>query len=217
MRLRWLDLLRSLAIVGMIVYHTAYDLQFFYDWNLNVTTGSWKIFQVAVAALFLVVSGISAGFWATKPDALSRGFRRGLWILSAAMLVSLVTAIVDETTWVRFGILHLIALSAFILPLLRRLHPLFIAGLGILCIALTPLDLMPAMNAVDYTPPVPWLGAIVLGFAVGIPLAKRTLHLSTRTRVRVLLETLAIPGRYSLIIYLVHQPVILGVLWVVMK
>lgn len=219
MRLRWLDLLRSSAILGMVIYHTAYDLQFFHDWNIDVTVGAWKLFQLSVASLFLVVAGISAGFWTRSNDALAKGWRRGWFILSAAMLVSLATAIVDPHTWVRFGILHCIALSAFLLPLLRRLHPVFIAMLGVGCIALLPFDLMPIFDTVDYVPPIPWLGPVLLGFAVGIPIAKRTARVAghdpmDRTRVGVLLETLAWPGRHSLWIYLLHQPVILAVLWV---
>ncbi len=216
-RLRWLDLLRSAAIVGMIVYHTAYDLQFFYNLNIDVTAGAWKVFQVMVASLFLVVVGISAGFWTKSDNAVTKGWRRGWWILSAAMLISLATAIIDPGTWVRFGILHLIALSAFLLPFLRRLHPAIIAILGILCIALLPLDLMPVIASVDYVPPVPWLGPVLLGFAMGIPLSVRPQPAHpvqyARPRTGTLGTILAWPGRHSLAIYLVHQPMILAVLW----
>jgi len=227
-RLQWLDLLRSLAILGMVVYHSAYDLQFFYEWNLNVTTGVWKIFQVCVASLFLAASGISAAFWTRSGNAFSKGWNRGWFILSAAMLVSLVTAIIDPNTWVRFGILHLIALSAFLLPFLRRLPPAIIAVLGVACIALLPLDLMPHIVSVDYVPPIPWLGPVLLGFAMGIPLAERTARNERHNHMdrspepfdnaqgRRLLECLLWPGRHSLWIYLVHQPVILAVLWLVL-
>lgn len=193
----------------MIVYHAAYDLQFFYDWNINVTHGSWKLFQIAVASLFLVVSGISAGFW-TRTDAILKGWKRGWIILSAAMLVSLATAILDEHTWVRFGILHLIALTSFIFPLLRRLHPAGLAALGIACIALLPFDLMPHVASVDYTPIVPWLGPALLGFAVGIPLSERPLP--AHPRMGTLGDLLAWPGRHSLWIYLVHQPIMLAMI-----
>jgi uncharacterized membrane protein len=218
-RLLWIDVLRTAAILGMIVYHTAYDLQFFYNWNLDVTTGMWKIFQISIASLFLWVSGISAGFW-TRTDAFQKGWKRGWFILSAAMLVSLATALIDPSTWVRFGILHLIALSAFILPFLRRLHPAFIAVLGVACIALAPFDLMPRVVSVDYVPPIPWMGPVLLGFAVGIPLAKRTTTISARPGqyarpgMGTLVNILVWPGRHSLAIYLVHQPVILAVLWI---
>lgn len=209
MRLRWLDLLRSSAILGMVVYHAAYDLQEYYGWPFDVMHGNWKLFQITVASLFLVVSGISAGFW-TRTDAFAKGWRRGWFILSAAMLVSLVTAIVDERTWVSFGILHLLALAAFILPFLQRLPPLAIGLLGLAVIALAPFDLMPRAISVDYVPPVPWLGPVLLGFAIGIPLSNRTPKHAAPSR---MFDLLAWPGKHSLAIYLLHQPVILAVMW----
>lgn len=209
MRLRWLDLLRSSAILGMVVYHAAYDLQVFHGWDIDVMHGNWKLFQIGVASLFLLVSGISAGFWTTR-DAFAKGWKRGWFILSAAMLVSLVTAIADERTWVSFGILHLLALAAFLLPFLRRLHPVVLALLGIACIALLPLDLMPRIVSVDYVPPIPWLGPVLLGFAVGIPLSKRTPKPTEPSR---MFDLPAWPGKHSLAIYLLHQPVIIAVLW----
>lgn len=211
-RLRWLDLLRSAAIAGMIAYHLAYDLRFFYDWNIDVLRGPWKAFQVAVAGLFLVVVGLSAGFW-TRSNAFGKGWTRGWTILSAAMSVSLVTAIADERTWVRFGILHLIALTAFLLPPLRRLHPAAIAVLGVACVALAPFNLMPGSASVDYVPPIPWLGPVLLGFAVGIPLSKRTPKQANPSRA---LDLLSWPGKHSLAIYLLHQPVIMAVLWILL-
>lgn len=215
MRLRWLDLLRSTAILGMIVYHTAYDLQFFHGWNLDVTVGHWKIFQVSVASLFLVVSGVSAGFW-TRSHPYRKAWTRFRTLLGAAMLVSTATYIADPRTWVRFGILHCIALAAFVLPPLRRVHPMLIAFLGITCIALMPLVPAPPFSTVDWVPPIPWLGPVLIGFAIGIPLSQRTPNKSPihRTRKEVLLDALAMPGRHSLAIYLLHQPIIIGTLWV---
>jgi uncharacterized membrane protein len=211
MRLRWLDLLRSSAILGMVVYHAAYDLQEYYGWPFDVGHGRWKLFQIAVASLFLVVSGISAGFW-TRTNAVDKGWRRGWFILSAAMLVSLATAIADERTWVSFGILHLLALAAFVLPFLRRVPPVLLGVCGLLVIALAPFDLMPHVVSVDYVPPIPWLGPVLLGFAVGIPVSRRTAKPSGQSR---LFDALAWPGKHSLAIYLLHQPVILAVLWTI--
>ncbi len=214
-RLFWLDGLRGAAIVGMVVYHAAYDLQVYHGWDLHVTTGPWKVFQIAIASTFLIVSGISAAFWTRSDHALWKGWQRGWFILSAAMLVSLATAIANDTTWVRFGILHLIALSAFVLPFLRRIPPAVLGLLGLFLLALTPLDLMPAIRSVDYTPPIPWLGPIVIGFAMGIPLARRAVSARPQPahpRTGTLGNLLAWPGRHSLAIYLVHQPVILAIL-----
>lgn len=212
-RLRWLDLLRSSAILGMVVYHAAYDLQFFHAWDIDVTRGWWRVFQVCVASLFLAVSGVSAGFW-TRTDAFGKGWRRGWFILSAAMLVSFITAIADERTWVSFGILHLLALAAFVLPFLRRVPPVLLGVLGLLFIALAPFDLMPHVVSVDYVPPIPWLGPVLLGFAVGIPLSKRAPKPTKPSR---MFDALSWPGKHSLAIYLLHQPVIMAALWFVLR
>lgn len=207
MRLRWLDLLRSMAILGMITYHTAYDLQFYHGLHtVDVTTGRWKLFQIGVASLFLIVVGISAGLW-TRAEAVKKGWKRGWRILSAAMLVSLATAIIDDRTWVRFGILHCIALSAFIVPFVRRIHPAIIVLLGAACIALEPFVPSPSFATVDWVPPIPWLGPVFLGFAVGIPLSKLP---SKPTRPSRTFDLLAWPGKHSLGIYLLHQPIIVG-------
>lgn len=209
MRLRWLDLLRSAAILGMIVYHAAYDLQEYDGWPFDVEHGRWKLFQILIASLFLVVSGVSAAFW-TRTDGIAKGWRRGWTILSAAMLVSLATAVADPGTWVRFGILHCIALAAFMLPLLRRLHPAAIALLGAACIAAGPFVPAAPFASVDWVPPIPWLGPALLGFAAGIPLAARARTPAKPSRV---LDALAWPGKHSLAIYLLHQPALLAALW----
>jgi len=232
MRLRWLDLLRSTAILGMIIYHAAYDLQFFHSWNLDVTVGLWKIFQVCVASLFLSVSGISAGFW-TRSSPYRKAWTRFRTLCIAAMIVSIATYIADPRTWVRFGILHCIALAAFVLPPLRRVHPMLIAFLGITCIALTPLVPTPPFSTVDWVPPIPWLGPILLGFAAGIPLSRGSIPMHPTLPTHPIVQAhptipahpgtgtlgnvLTWPGRHSLAIYLLHQPVIIGVLWALLS
>ena len=54
-----LDVLRSLAIIGMIIYHGAYDLVSFYAWNIDIFTGPWKLFERSIALTFLLLVGIS--------------------------------------------------------------------------------------------------------------------------------------------------------------
>lgn len=209
MRLRWLDLLRSAAILGMVAYHAAYDLQEFHGWPFDVTHGNWKLFQVSIASLFLVVAGISAGFW-TRSNPYRKARARFCTLLGAAMVVSVATYVADPHAWVRFGILHCMALGALFLPPLRRLHPAIIAVLGIVVLACGPLVPAPPFASVDWVPPVPWLGPLFLGFAAGLPLARRAWKPAKRSR---LLDALTWPGRHSLGIYLLHQPVLLAVLW----
>ena len=208
-RLRWLDLLRSAAVFGMIAYHAAYDLQAFHGWDIDVTAGAWKAFQIAVASLFLVVSGLSAGFW-TRSEPWFKAWERFCTLLGAAFVVSVATYVADPETWVRFGILHCIAVGSLALPAARKLHPTLVGLFGVVILAFGPLIPAPPFATVDWVPPVPWIGPMLLGFAVGIPLAARAWKPAAPSKP---LDLLAWPGRHSLGIYLLHQPVLIALLW----
>ena len=114
-----LDLLRTGAILGMIIYHAAYDLTAFYGWNIDITHGEWKVFERVIAITFLLLVGISfaISYSRTKPEQVWTKFlKRGLIVFGCGLLVSLVTYFLDPPTYVRFGILHLIGLSLILLP-----------------------------------------------------------------------------------------------------
>ncbi len=67
----------------------------------------------------------------------------------------------------------------------------------------------------DYVPLFPWAGAMLIGVAVG--------HTLIRTAFRPIAPLARLPrwigtmGRHSLVIYMVHQPILLGVLWLVLR
>lgn len=235
-----LDALRSIAILGMIIYHTAYDLQMFYGWDIDVFSSRWKIFQIAVASLFLLLVGITSSFSTSHP------FKRCMRIGAAALLVSIVTFAIDPETYVRFGILHLIAISALLVPVLvlipaRRRAWLIIPGILLPLLGpsvlstfpssylLLPLGVRPeGFISVDYFPLIPWFGVILIGYVIGdlfynklrtepvLSIAEgsdelREKIMETRSSQ---LSVLAAPGRHSLLLYLIHQPIIIGMLWI---
>ena len=60
LRYRELDLLRTLAIVMMVIYHVAYDLQQFYGFRLGLFESNvWYLLRQSTATLFLLLVGIS--------------------------------------------------------------------------------------------------------------------------------------------------------------
>jgi uncharacterized membrane protein len=219
-----LDLLRSAAIAGMIVYHAAYDLQSFYGWDTNVFTGGWKLFQIAVASLFLLLAGVTSSFANRRP------WKRFARIGTAALLVTATTYVIDPDTYVRFGILHLIALSALLLLPLSRFR-LWLLIPGVLLIVLgpwigqmsadTPFFLPLGVTylgfvTVDYFPLIPWFGVVLIGYSIGytfyVRFADRRTFRSEAKQPRSY-ATLSWPGQHSLAIYLLHQPVIIAILW----
>ncbi len=227
-----IDILRTIAIAGMVVYHTLYDLVTMYGLELDLFTGEWKLFARVTASLFLLLVGVSFAIsWdKTKKSlpltlAYHKYLRRGLLILAGGILISTVTYAVDPVTYVRFGILHLIGISILLLPFFARLKEgnAFI-GIAIISLwttvlqttasgpLLLPLGVMPAgFESVDYFPMIPWFGVILLGFSSGYFLYVRRAH--APVSVPPVLQWLTWPGRNSLIIYLIHQPIILGILY----
>ncbi len=227
-----LDVLRSVAIVLMVIYHLCFDLVTYYHWNLPIFEGWWVIAARAVASLFLLLVGASfvISFERSKEKAnrWQKYLKRGFGLIGLGLLISLVTWIADPETYVRFGILHLIGASILLLPLFVRLKELNIflgtalIALGIVlntwtteAILLIPFGIPYAgFHSVDYFPLLPWFGVVLMGAGIGhfvyIRHAKQAPHLSPVP------QWLTWPGRHSLMIYLVHQPIIVGVLWVVM-
>jgi uncharacterized membrane protein len=153
--------------------------------------------------------------------------RRGIGLILCGVVISAVTAPLLGSTWIRFGILHMIGVSILLLPFfapLREGNALLtivillvsgiVTGLPADSNLLLPLGLTPpGFSSVDYFPLFPWFAVVLLGAALGNLFYVRNLlhvHLPDRTITRLITA----PGRYALIIYLVHQPILLGILWI---
>lgn len=231
-RLHVIDLARSLALAGMVVFHIGFDLQMFGHLEPGtMTSGLWFWWARAVAGSFLFLAG--AGLWLAHGGGLRwQAFLRRLAMIAAAALAVSIGIRLALGDWlVRFGILHCIAASSLLgLAFLRRPAVLTLA-VAALAIAAPHLwrDVVfnhPALvwvglhtevpPMVDYEPLLPWLGAFLLGLATA-RLADGAGGLTWLARVRVPLWA-TWPGRHSLLIYLVHQPVlfaiILGYTWI---
>ena len=220
-----LDALRGIAVLMMIIYHIAYDLAFFYEWDIPVKSGSWQLLQLIIGTLFLMLVGICFTIsWERSAGRYEKYFRRGLIIFSGGLLVSLFTAFLTPAAFVKFGILHLIGISAFLQPFFAPLKK-WNGILGILIIILGhnfttgtvdsqylfPLGFMyPGFQSLDYYPLLPWFGVILIGMAIGnllyVPRRRLTLQkLDIIPYPRWLLAT----GKNALTLYFFHQPVIL--------
>lgn len=218
-----IDLLRTAAILGMIVYHTAYDLSEFYGWEMDPMSTGWWIFARSTAILFLLVSGASNTIANARTEHVwRRTILRSGQILAAALCVTAATYFIDADTYVRFGILHCIAVSVFLLPLFRKLREWnLILGLGAIILGnrilgtttdtslLLPLGLMPPdFTSLDYFPLLPWLGVVLIGSAIADMVYIR----KGFSGIPFTILGLSFFNRHALIVYLVHQPIILLIL-----
>ncbi|UUX92913.1 heparan-alpha-glucosaminide N-acetyltransferase [Methanoplanus endosymbiosus] len=151
-------------------------------------------------------------------------FKRGLFIYSLGILITVATYLAIGRGFIIFGILHLIGLSIILSPLffgLKKYLPLISAAIIIsgffvqhisgpyflLFSGIHPADFV----SVDYEPLLPWFGFYLLGMYAGsvlYPNGKRIFEIKERLN----LNFLIIPGRNTLPIYLIHQPVIILIL-----
>ena len=237
-----LDLLRTLAIIVMVIYHLCYDLQIFYGWNLGMFDHvAWMIAEKMTAGLFLLLVGCSFAIswnrhgktFISGEHELSADIRkykkyllRGLFVIGCGMLVTIATYLMDPVTYVRFGILHMIGVSILLLPIFaymkewNALLGMIIVGLGFglgsgitaQTSLLLPFGLVPPDFAtVDYFPLIPWFGVVLIGYSLGYTIYIRRKPPSFSI-FNSQFSILAWPGRNALIIYLIHQPIILGIL-----
>lgn len=229
-RLVAVDLARGLAIVAMVVYHATWDLHQAGRISLDpVADPAWRLFARAIAGTFLFLSGISLVL--AHRQALRWGaFARRLAILAAsAALVSGATWLMVGDQYVRFGILHAIA-TASVVGLLFLRTPPPITAVAAVAAFVAPQFLTSsafdhpawiwlglgtdAPDSVDYVPLFPWLAPFLMGMAV----ARAALGAGLDARIAMLRprdplsRALAAAGRWSLAIYLVHQPLLIGAL-----
>lgn len=227
-RLVAVDLARTVALCGMVVFHFTFDLELFGHLPQGTTvTGGWAVFSRVVAGSFLFLSGVSLILAHGEGLRLPALRARFLKIAAAAALVSAATWIAFPQAFIFFGILHGIAFGTLLGAIVIRLHGLLLLGLavGVLLVdrsfafeAMTPRwlawiglgDRQPW--SMDFVPVFPWMAAVLAGMGV----AKLASAAGVWDRLGPgsgLAQRLAWPGRHSLAIYLVHQPILIGLVW----
>ncbi len=227
-RLLWLDALRGLALIAMATYHFSWDLEFFgYLAPATSTTGFLRLYARAIASTFLFLAGFSLVLAHYPTLRLNAFLRRFAVILSAALTISAASWWFTPDAWIFFGILHSIALGSLIGLAFLRLPVVVTVLVALAALALpgfyrssvfdTPLlwftglsDHMPRSN--DYVPLFPWIGALLLGIAVARLLVDYNL-LSRLTRLPDGPAWLRWGGRHSLTVYLLHQPVLIALVF----
>lgn len=236
MRYWEIDALRGVAIGMMVIYHFVYDLYYFAVTDVVFTNPLWFYFQRTTASTFILLVGVSLALRYQRLDSLYKYvsfrpfLRRGLSILGWGIVITTVTwAALGSALAIRFGILHFIGVATVMAyPFLR--FRWFNLGFGLFLLVLGKilqnqtydlpwlvwLGFEPANYAyVDYFPFIKWFGVILLGIFVGHILygpEDRRFPLPDLTEWRPiqLLEHL---GRWSLPIYLLHQPLLIGFLY----
>ncbi len=232
-----IDTLRGVAIVMMVIFHLMWDLVSFRILpDVVLYAGFWKYFQRTTAITFLLLVGISltvsyrrAKERQSPGDSLfTKFFWRGLRVFGIGMGFTLI-AWATGFGYVHFGILHLIGAAIILVyPLLpyRWLNLGLWAGFYLLGGAIARVYLphnglawlgfhMRLYAPLDYFPLIPWLGVVLLGVFLGNTIYRQDGRLFYLPDLSHLLPVrlLQFLGRHSLVIYVIHQPILLAILY----
>ena len=222
-----LDAARGLAVVAMVVYHFAWDLSHFGLIETDVAFHpQWRLFAQSIAASFLMIAGAGLAY-ASRNGMNWRMFLRRLAIIGgAALAITGATYIATPERFIFFGILHCIAVSSVLALVFVRIGwfwSLFAAGAAFQLPGAVSSALFnhPALVWIglgteapltnDFEPIFPWFGFMLIGLGVGkYILSREQAPDAEPDQDRGRSGLLARLGRWSLIIYLVHQPLLFG-------
>lgn len=239
-RYHTIDAIRAAAVISMVLYHLYYDIFCLFGGHPEYCfLTPIYLWERSICITFIIISGVSLNFS-------RHGYRRGLIVAGCAMAVTLVTYVMfpEEAIW--FGVLHLLSVSMLlttaIRPLLNKLKP--IVGmivffvLFMLCYGIPnrhiglfsyPLIRLPAAlyqykwlsvvgflsgdyYSMDYFPILPWVFLFLFGYFLWRFIKEKGFDTVFYKKIPVL----DFIGRHSLLIYMLHQPILYGICYLIM-
>ncbi len=240
-RYHLIDAIRGLAVIAMIVYHLCYDIfvVFGVDPSWVGYTGT-VVFERCICCTFILVSGISLHFS-------SHPYRRGIIVGVGGLLITVATWLFMPDQMILWGVLSFIAaamlLTSALRPLLQRVQPIVGAIGSMLLFAVTygvpgryvgvfsvrlltlpdalyvtrflaPIGLPgDGFRSADYFPLVPWVFLFLTGWLLWRVIQQRGAPHVLHRQVPVL----GFIGRHSLVFYMLHQPVLYGICWLIFR
>ena len=236
-----IDALRGFAVLNMVAFHLCYDIfcVFGVDKGFNTSAGA-VIWERFICCSFIILSGISLNFS-------KHGYRRGVIVNLCGLTVTAATVLFMPSESIWFGVLNLLGCSMLMTFALKKpldkLPPLFGMIISIMlfglfygvpngyiglfgyplfrlperlygCVWLAPLGLPSAdFYSSDYFPLIPWLFLFVFGYFLWRFIAQRGYQRLFTVKIPVL----DFIGRHSLIIYMLHQPILYGITWLIFR
>lgn len=213
----------------MIVFHFCWDLSF-----LRITRADfyadpfWTTQRTVIVGLFVFCAGVGQALARAQRQSWPRFWLRWVQVAGCAALVSAGSWLMAGPRFISFGVLHGIAVMLIIARLTAGWGAL-LWFMGAIAIALPQLVQHPFFDSrltnwmglvthkpltEDFAPVLPWIGVMWWGVAAG--------HWALRHRREWLtagvptgLRTMVVLGRWSLSIYMLHQPLLLGLIFLV--
>ncbi len=214
----------------MFVYHFAFDLRLYGVIAADFENDPfWLGFRALIVSMFMALVGVSLVLADRAGATASHFWRRLAVIVACALAVTAASWLTFPRSFIYFGILHCIAVASVLAwPLVRRPGAAFAIGCAVIIAGIAFSD--PTFDAralsvfgfvahkpitEDYVPLAPWAGVVFIGIALGNVLAAHSFGaVAPLATAPAWLRWL---GRHSLAVYMVHQPILLGVLWLVIR
>jgi len=225
-RIHSIDALRGLCVVLMVGHHFLYDLVVFLDApNWLFFNPLFHILQPIFAGCFIMLAGVSSRFSRSN-------IKRGLRVLAAACVISVVTWFMHMP--ILFGVLHFLGVAmvfyglthGFWEKLPQSMLPwLFALLLTASLVLLKQVEVQrhylwifgftyPGFDSVDYFPLLPWIFVFLFGAWLGLPVRERRLPAWVYS---IKPPLLPVVGRHAFIIYLLHQPILYGIMLLIIN
>ncbi|HQT82090.1 MAG: hypothetical protein B7Z60_06470 [Ferrovum sp. 37-45-19] len=210
-RLLFIDELRGMAICMMVVFHFCYDLNYFHYTQFNILESSfWTTWRTVIVAWFVFISGVSISF---APNNHTHFIKRITKLFLSAVTISIVTYFLFGNRFIYFGVIHFFLIATMVTYPIRE-NKKSLAMLGTLILLISNTCQLSVMNpnylnwiglnslkpaTEDYAPLFPWLGL----YFIGVASAPFLIHKKS-----LKIKALSVLGQHSLMIYLIHQPVL---------
>lgn len=235
-RIDFLDGLRGLSIIVIVIFHMLYDVGYFFNTDLGFFSERFQYpIQLIFPAMFFIVSGICTAFSRNS-------VRRGAMLFLLGQAITIITSVFIPEEIIIFGVITFIGCSMmiyeFIKHLLNRIpwRIVFIVSLLLYIVLFRVSDhqqiflfykfididfpdnynyLYPigikysGFYSSDYFPIIPNIFLFIAGTALSRPINEKKFP---KWFYRMKMPVFNIIGRKSLIIYIVHQPVIFAIM-----
>ena len=218
-RIGLIDFFRGLLIIGMVIYHLGYTISEIYRVDINFINPVTYYIQLIGVSLFILLCGIASNFSRNN-------LKRGIKMFALALLITLVTYFYNPSFYIKFGILHFLGVATILYHFYQKFTYQSLIFLLFITISITlviaqidvthnyffPIGLYTdSFTSSDYVPIFGFIIPFVIGNIIGKYLKPRNWP-----KTRVDNNVITTIGKHGLIIYILHQPIIIGVLYFIL-
>ncbi len=239
-RIRYIDFFRGLAIINMVIYHALYDLKYIFLADISFTVDSYYMYQQYIAISFIFLSGLSSNysskllkngiklFFISMGVTITTSFISKdlviyfgiLHFLSVGMILIWIFEYFKRDkvyTEKKYTLLFLLMMVCFIgfknllnidafymffYRLFENIDHSFMIGFP-----------SPDFSSGDYFPLIPWIFLMFSGYFFSGSRFNETINaMFNNIGIFEKLNIIEVIGRYSLIIYILHQIILYGIL-----